>query len=119
MRYNDPNISKILSLLANSKNALEKVYEKALEYADSDKDVTLAQDMLSSDLEYQRDEPDMDHAEDIAKSRARLEREQAANILLAAELATLCKSLEDDLGSAGRVSDHFNKKTYPFGMSPL
>jgi hypothetical protein len=119
MRYTDPNIAKILSLLAYSKDALDKVYEKAQEYAESDKDVTLAQDMLESDLEFQKDEPEMDHDADIARSRARLEREQAANILLAAELATLCKSLEDNLGSAGRVSDHFNKKVYPLGMSPL
>lgn len=119
MRYTDPNISKILSLLARSKDALDKAYEKAQEYAESDKDVQHAQDMLESDLEFQKDEPDIDSSDDIDKSRARLEREQAANIILAAELATLCKSLEDDLGSAGRVSDHFNKKTYPLGMSPL
>ncbi len=119
MKYTDPKIAKILALLAHSKDALDKAYEKAQEYAESDKDVQHAQDMLESDLEYQKDEPEIDSADDIAKSRARLEREQANNLLLAAELATLCKSLEDDLGSAGRVSDHFNGKTYPLGMSPL
>lgn len=119
MKYIDPNISKILALLAESKHALDKVYEKAQEYAESDKDVTHAQDMLESDLECQAEEPDVDYAPDIARSRARLEREQAANILLAAELAVMCKNLEDELGSAGRVSDHFNGKVYPLGMSPL
>lgn len=119
MRYIDPNISKILSLLAHSKHALDKAYEKAQEYAESDKDVQHAQDMLESDLECQKDEPDVDYSSDIARSRTRLEREQVTNIQLAAELAVLCKSLEDELGSAGRVADHFNKKVYPLGMSPL
>ena len=119
MRYNDPNIAKILSLLAHAKHSLDKAYEKAQEYAESDKDVQHAKDTLESDLEYQKDEPDIDWDAEVKRSKERLEREQVTNIQLAAELATLCKSLEDDLGSAGRVSDHFNGKKYPLGMSPL
>ena len=119
MRYIDPNISKILSLLAASKQALDKAYEKAQEYAESDKDLRLAQETLESDLEYQKDEPQIDWDDEVKRSKERLEREQVTNIQLAAEMAVLCKSLEDNLGSAGRVSDHFNKKQYPLGMSPL
>lgn len=119
MRYNDPNIAKIISLLSHSKLALDAALEAAQEYAESDRDVTLGRDMLENDLEHQKDNPEMDCSADIERSKERLKEAEIQNIKTAAVLAVLAKNLENDLGHAGRVSDHFNKKVYPLGMSPL
>jgi len=119
MKYTDPNISKILSLLAESKHALDKVYEKAKEYAECDSDLRWARECLQEEVDGLAKGEEWAEEESVQQAKEKVEKVEAQHILLAAELATLSKSLEDDLGSAGRVSDHFNKKTYPLGMSPL
>jgi hypothetical protein len=119
MKYTDPNLPKILSLLAHSKEALDKVCEAADAYADCDADLKWARECLQEEVDGLATGEEWADEDSVQKAKADLEKIEAKHILLAAELATLAKSLEDGLGSAGRVSDHFNKKTYPLGMSPL
>lgn len=119
MKYTDPNLPKILSLLAHSKEALDKVCEAADAYADCDTDLKWARECLQEEVDGLATGEEWADEESLAKAKEDLAKVEAKHILLAAELATLAKSLEDGLGSAGRVSDHFNKKTYPLGMSPL
>lgn len=119
MEYTDPNLPKIISLLAHSRDAMEKVCEAADAYADCDKDLQWARECLQEELDGLAEGEEWADEESVKEAKEKLEKTEAQHILLAAELATLAKSLENDLGSAGRVSDHFNGKTYPFGMSPL
>ena len=119
MKQTDTNIIKIVSLLAHSKDALDKAFDKAKEYQECDADLHWARECLREEVDGLATGEEWAEEESVQKAKADLEKVEAKHILLAAELATLAKSLEDNLGSAGRVSDHFNKKTYPLGMSPL
>jgi len=112
MKQTDPNIIKIVSLLAESKSALDEAFEKAKEYQDIDQDLLWARECLQEELDGVAQGEEWADEDDLAKVEVK-------HALLAGELAVLCKNLEDSLGSAGRVSDHFNRKTYPLGMSPL
>jgi hypothetical protein len=119
MKYTDPNLPKILSLLAHSRGAMEKVCEAADAYADCDKDLQWARECLAEEVVGLAKGEEWADEDSVKKAKDDLEKVEAKHILLAATLATLAQNLESDLGSAGRVSDHFNKKTYPLGMSPL
>jgi len=119
MKQTDPNIIKIVSLLAESKSALDYAFAKAKEYQDIDQDLLWARACLQEELDGVAKGEDWADKDSVAKAKDDLAKVEVKHALLAGELAVLCKSLEDDLGSAGRVSDHFNRKTYPLGMSPL
>ena len=119
MRYIDPNIGKVINLLAQSKEALDATLEAAREYAEADKDVQFWQDALDNDLEYQKDNPDTDWKSEIESSQRNLDKAKAEYAKAAEVLRRLALNLDDNLGSAGRVSDHYKGKVYPLGMSPL
>ena len=119
MKQTDTNIIKIVSLLAHSKSALDEAFNKAKEYQDIDKDLRWARECLQEELDGIASGEAWADEDSVTKAKADLAKVEVKHLLLANELAVLCKSLEDGLGSAGRVSDHFNKKTYPLGMSPL
>jgi chromosome segregation ATPase len=115
----DSNINKIVSFLASSKHSLDKALEKAKEYQDCDKDLKFYREDLEHELDLLNSKDEDGSQEVVDEAKRRLERVEADHILLASELAILCKTLEDDLSYAGRVSDHFNGKVYPLGMKPL
>jgi hypothetical protein len=119
MKQTDTNIIKIVSLLAHSKDALDKAFATAKEYQECDADLLWARECLQEELDGVASGEEWADEDSVTEAKEKLAKVEAEHILLAGRLAVLCKSLEDDLGSAGRVSDHFNKKTYPLGMSPL
>jgi hypothetical protein len=119
MKQTDPNIIKIVSLLAESKHALDKVFEVAKEYQECDQDLHWKRECLQEELDGVADGEDWADEDSVAQAKDDLAKVEVQHALLAGQLAVLCKSLEDELGSAGRVSDHFNKKEYPLGMKPL
>lgn len=119
MKQTDTNIIKIVSLLSHSKQALDKVFEKAKEYQECDADLHWARECLQEELDGIASGEEWADEDSVSEAKEKLAKVEAEHIVLASELAVLCKSLEDDLGSAGRVSDHFNKKVYPLGMNPL
>lgn len=115
----DSNINKIVSFLAASKHSLDKALEKAKEYQDCDKDLKFCRDELEYELDLLNSKDEDGSQEAVDEAKRRLEKVEAEHILLASEFAVICKGLEDDLSYAGRVSDHFNGRVYPLGMSPL
>lgn len=119
MKQTDPNIIKIVSLLAESKSALDEAFEKAKEYQDIDQDLLWARECLQEELDGVAQGEEWADEDSVTKAKEDLAKVEVKHALLAGQLAVLCKNLEDSLGSAGRVSDHFNRKTYPLGMSPL
>lgn len=114
----DHNINKIVNLLNRSKHALDAAYNAALEYQEAKKDIEHCESMLEDDLEFAKEENE-NPEKYSARSRERLEIARLDADKAEKKLVDLGKSLEDELGSAGRVSDHFNGKVYPLGMSPL
>ena len=119
MKYTDPNLPKILSLLAHSRGAMEKACEAADAYAECDSNLQWARECLQEEIDGLATGEEWADEDSVKEAKEKLEKVEAEHILLAAQFVTLAKSLEDDLGSAGRVSDHFNKKTYPLGLTPL
>lgn len=119
MKQTDTNIIKIVSLLAHSKDALDKAFAKAKEYQECDQDLHWKRECLQEELDGIASGEEWADEDSVAKAKEDLAKVEVEHALLAGQLAVLCKSLEDELGSAGRVSDHFNRKTYPLGMSPL
>ena len=119
MKQTDTNIIKIVSLLAESKDALDKAFDKANEYKECDADLHWARECLQEELDGIASGEEWADEDSVTEAKEKLAKVEVQHALLAGELAVLCKSLEDELGSAGRVSDHFNRKTYPLGMSPL
>ncbi len=116
MHINDLN--KIIALLSESKHSLDKAHAAALEALEAKKDIDLYEGMVEDDLSYAKEEG-LDPDKESARSKKRLEEVRAEYAKAMETLALYGRGLEDDLGSAGRVSDHFNGKKYPLGMSPL
>ena len=116
MSNNDLN--KIINLLSESKHSLDKAHAAALEALEAKKDIDFYQGMLDDDISYAKEEGE-DVEKYSARSKERLEEARRDYIKAMDTLTLYGKGLEDDLGSAGRVSDHFNGKVYPLGMSPL
>lgn len=116
MSKNDLN--KIIALLSESKHSLDKAHTAALEALDARKDIDLYEGMVEDDISFAKEEGE-DVEKYSARSKERLEEARRDYIKALDTLTLYGKGLEDDLGSAGRVSDHFNGKVYPLGMSPL
>lgn len=119
MKYTDPNINKVVALLAKSKSALDNAFEKALEYQECDQDLHRAREDVQDELDGQQAGEGEATPQSLAGALERLAKIEVRHTMLAGEVAALCRGLNDELGAAGRVSDHFEGKAYPFGMSPL
>lgn len=119
MKHIDPNIIKIVSLLAEAKSALDEAFEKAKEYKEADADLAWHRECLQEEVDGLAKGEEWADEDSVAEARRKVADAEATHAALAAEVALLCKCLEDDLGSAGRVSDHYNGKVYPLGMKPL
>jgi hypothetical protein len=119
MKHIDPNIDRIVGLLSKAKSALDETHRLAKEYQEVDADLARTKGYIADELELIESKDDSADPEALADYRKQAERIEAEHILLASELAISCKNLEDYLGYAGRVSDHFNGKVYPMGMKPL
>lgn len=116
MSINDLN--KIINLLSESKHSLDKAHKAALEALEAKKDIGLYESMVEDDESFAKEEGENPERY-AARSRERLAEAKRDYDKAMETLALYAKGLEDDLGSAGRVSDHFNGKQYPLGMSPL
>ena len=112
------DLNKILNLLSESKHSLDKAHAAALEALEAKKDIDLYEGMVADDIDFAKEEG-IDPDKESARSKERLEEARREYIKAMDTLTLYAKGLEDDLGSAGRVSDHFNGKVYPLGMSPL
>lgn len=112
------DLNKIIGLLSESKHSLDKAHKAALDVQEALKDIKHYEEMVADDLEYAKEEGEDPEAYS-ARSKERLEEARREYVQALDTLTLYGKGLEDDLGSAGRVSDHFNGKVYPFGMSPL
>ena len=119
MKQTDPNISRIVGLLSNAKSALDETHRLAKEYQEVDADLARIKGYIADELELIESKDDSADPEALAEYRKQAERIEVEHTLLAGQLASSAKTLEDYLGYAGRVSDHFNGKKYPLGMSPL
>ena len=119
MKHIDPNIDRIVGLLSQAKSALDETHRLAKEYQEVDEDLARIKGYIADELELIESKDESADPVALANYRKQAERIEVEHILLAGQLALSAKTLEDYLGYAGRVSDHFNKKTYPFGMSPL
>lgn len=112
------DLNKIINLLSESKHSLDKAHAAALEALEAKKDIDLYEGMVADDISFAKEEG-LDADKESARSKERLEEARRDYIKAMDTLTLYAKGLEDDLGSAGRVSDHFNGKVYPLGMSPL
>jgi len=111
-------LNKIINLLLSSKEHLDETLEATREHLEAVKDVASYEGMLQADIDFAKEEG-VNADDEIARTKARLAEAIRERDKTLERLTTLGKSLEDYLGSAGRVSDHFNGKKYPLGMTPL
>lgn len=115
----DPNIDRIVGMLHRAKSALDETCRVAKEYAEVDSDLARNRLYLAYEVNLIINKDENANEEEANRYRNICEKLEAQHILLAGELAVRGKCLEDDLSYAVRVSDHFNGKKYPLGMSPL
>jgi hypothetical protein len=114
------DLEKIVALLSESKHSLDKAHEAARNAVEARKEVSYHNWTLAEDIALAKEEGlDPNTAPEVVRRRERLAETQAEYFKALETLTLYGKGLEDDLGSAGRVSDHFNGKKYPLGMSPL
>lgn len=118
-RYDDKDLTKVLHLLAEAKHALDAACEAAEAYAEADEEVRHVREMIEDEKQYASENPDEDFTDEIRGLTERLERATATREKAKEEFVSHARTLDDELGSAGRVADHYNGKVYPFGMSPL
>jgi hypothetical protein len=114
------DLEKIVALLSESKHSLDKAHTAAVEAVEARKETSYYNWSLADDIATAREEGlNPDTAPEVVRTRERLAKSKADYFKALETLTLYAKGLEDDLGSAGRVSDHFNGKKYPLGMSPL